>query len=187
MRWGCTTMADRRIVLMGLRGSGKSTVGAILARDLQRNFVDLDDRTLALLQKEHGVPTIAAAFETLGERVFREAESRALREVLHDPELANAVIALGGGTPTAPEAADLLRSCGAEMVYLRLPVSVLQERIRGEIDSRRPALLPGADPVGEISAVHERRDPLYRSLATIVIETDDSAEQVAAIIRDAIA
>lgn len=179
-------MADPRIVLMGLRGCGKSTVGAILARESDRRFVDLDDRTLEILRRRHGVTSIADAFQQLGEAAFRDAESEALREVLEDHDLREAVIALGGGTPTAPGAADALRGSCAVLVYLRPPVAALQSRIAGEIDSRRPALLPGSDPVSEIAAVFEQRDPLYRSLATIVIEDDDPPAAIAARIRTAI-
>jgi len=173
-------------VLMGLRGCGKSTVGAILAREWNRRFVDLDDRTLDTLRSRHGATSIADAFERFGEAAFRDAEAEALREVLDDHDLRNAVIALGGGTPTAPGAADALRSSASVLVYLRPSVEELKRRLAGEIDSRRPALLPGRDPVSEIATVFDQRDPLYRQLAAIVIEGEDSPAVIAERIRTAI-
>lgn len=172
-------MTERTIVLMGLRGCGKSTVGTILAREVGASFIDLDDRTLALLREERGVSTIGEAFEKFGEAAFREAEARALRAVLHESESGCSVIALGGGTPTAPGAEAELKQSEAALVYLRLPPEVLTQRLRGKIDANRPALMPGSDAIVEIGRVHEQRDPLYRSLAQIVIEEDLGPEAMA--------
>ncbi|MBY0262467.1 MAG: hypothetical protein K2Q20_08995, partial [Phycisphaerales bacterium] len=85
------------IVLIGLRGSGKSTLARLLAKRLGLIPVDLDDRTPGFA----GQPTVAAVFANLGEPAFREAEARALRQALAEPGI---VLALGGGTPTAPGA-----------------------------------------------------------------------------------
>ncbi len=157
------------IVLMGLRASGKSTLGAALANRLSRPFVDLDDRTLALL----GVPTASEAWDRLGEPAFRAAEVRALHGALATP---GQVIALGGGTPTAPGAAELLRGAqNTRLVYLRCQPHVLRERLSrsGGPGANRPSLT-GKDPLAEIDTVFAQRDPLYRSLATHVIESSAS-------------
>lgn len=69
---------ERAIILMGLRGSGKTTVGRLLAERLSRRFIDLDDRTLSIIRSEHGVCSIARAFTELGEAVFRRVEIEAL-------------------------------------------------------------------------------------------------------------
>lgn len=161
-------MADFTLVLMGLRGSGKSTVGRAAAERWGVGFVDLDDRTLARLRGAHGVNTIAEAFTVLGEPVFRRAECAALEDVLGE----GGVIALGGGTPMAPGASELLRTSGALLVYLHLDPEALRERIRAEIDHRRPALRSGGDAVGEIKEVYAERDPLYRLLAQAILEAD---------------
>lgn len=146
---------------MGLRGSGKSTIGRELALRQQRPFIDLDDRTCAIL----GVVSASEAFATLGQPAFRDAETRALKEAL---DQAGAIIALGGGTPTAPGAAELIRSAtgagSAVAVYLRCAPAELRARLAGRIDVRRPSIT-GADPLDEIEAVFAQRDPLYQALA----------------------
>jgi len=171
-------MPERLILLIGLRGSGKSTVGRLLAEDLGFDFVDLDDRTLELLRRERGVSSIADAFERFGEGCFREAESRSLRECL-DQKASRLVLALGGGTPTAPGAADLLRQSRAVVVYLRYQASTLASRLEGQLDARRPALTERGDALLEMQQVFDHRDALYRSLATVEVSTEGDAGEVA--------
>ncbi len=155
------------IVLMGLRGSGKSTLGRLLAADLARPFVDLDDRTARLL----GFDAAGPALRAVGEPAFRAAETRALAGVLEGSGL---VVALGGGTPTAPGAADLLdarRADGrARTVYLRAEPRTLTGRLASDATDR-PSLT-GRAAVDEVAALFEARDPLYRRLADRVVEVD---------------
>lgn len=154
------------IVLIGLRGSGKTTVGRKAAAALGRPFVDLDDLTPKLL----GASSVAAAWSRCGERSFREAETRALAGVL---ENGGQVIALGGGTPTAPGAADLLRkerdALSVRLIYLHASADDLRERLGAADLTNRPTLT-GANPLAEIDVVLARRDPLYRELAGTVVE-----------------
>ncbi len=152
----------RHIILMGLRASGKSTLGAETALLLGVPFVDLDDRTRAIL----GDPTVAKAFERVGEPGFRAAESTALAEALAQPPQ---VIALGGGTPTAPRAADALaaarRDSRALLVFLDLPLELLAERLAAH-QGDRPSLT-GRGVVEEIEDVARMRRPLYAALAEL--------------------
>jgi len=157
---------DRHIVLIGLRGSGKSTVGRIVADRLRIPFVDLDDRTPRLLAE----PTAADALRNHGEAAFRAAEAEALREALNTR--AFVVIALGGGTPTAPGAPDMLRGSGCALIYLRGEPGALRQRLQSTDLGTRPSLT-GDDPLVEIDRVFEQRDPLYRALAHSVIAVDD--------------
>ncbi|MEZ6234356.1 MAG: shikimate kinase [Phycisphaerales bacterium] len=158
--------ASPNLVLMGLRGSGKSTLGGVLGVRLGRGVVDLDERTLARL----GCATASDAFATLGEGAFRRAEIESLREVLRTSAQ---IVALGGGTPTAPGAAELLRGerdgGRATIVYLHASPDALRRRLAGTDMANRPGLL-GGDPLAEIDAVYAARDPLYRSLASAVVE-----------------
>ena len=96
-------------MLIGLRGSGKTTLGSLLAKRLNTQFIDLDDVTVA----GSGQPSVTAMFRSVGEPAFRAAECAALTHVLTSPSTSGAVIALGGGTPTTPPARALLESARA--------------------------------------------------------------------------
>lgn len=168
---------DANLVLMGLRGSGKSTVGLRLAESMSRPFIDLDNETARAM----GHPTAGEAFRTAGEGSFRLVEAASLARVAGSRRQ---VIALGGGTPTARGAADFLQLCRAAgtswLVYLHAPVVALRERLAATDLSSRPALL-GADPLFEIEQVYAMRDGLYRTLADVVVEAGSrTSEQVAA-------
>lgn len=172
---GC--LPDQRVlVLIGLRGSGKSTLGRQLAARQGRPFVDLDDVTAAFL----GCDGVREAWERFGEAGFREAEARALAATLH---LQGAIVALGGGTPTAPGAAELLRGARdagkVVIAYLRCEPAELRgrlERAGSEAMQARPTLT-GKDPLEEIEEVFARRDPLYRELACALVQNLTSAEE----------
>lgn len=179
-------MSDRTIILMGLRGSGKSTLGRQLAQRLGASFADLDDTTAAHM----GASDAGAAIRAHGIKAFRDAESAALLRTLDD---APGVLSLGGGTPTAPGAAEALREsarAGTVLVYLHAPPTVLADRIRTD-PSDRPSLTgadPGADPGAEFAAVYLARDPLYRELAGAIIEVEHATpgelvEQIAELAR----
>jgi shikimate kinase len=153
----------RHLVLIGLRASGKSTTGRLLAQELGVPFVDLDDRTATLL----GAETVGEAFRSAGEQRFREAESQALRAALDEPPQ---VIALGGGTPTAPGAAAMISaardSSAAAVVFLDPGLETLAARLERD-EGDRPSLT-GLGVVAEIEAVAARRRPLYAALADLV-------------------
>lgn len=163
------------IVLIGLRGSGKSTLGPRLAERLGLRFVDLDERTAALL----GSAAPGEALRTHGIDRFRMAEAEALCATLDEGV---GVLALGGGTPTAPGAADLLRDRAQQgrlqMLYLHASPSLLAERIAASGAPERPSLT-GADPAAEVGTLYAQRDPLYRGLAQGVLHTDGVSEDAA--------
>lgn len=163
------------IVLIGLRGSGKSTLGPRLAERLGVRFVDLDERTAALL----GSATPGEALRAHSIDRFRSAESEALRATLDEGV---GVLALGGGTPTAPGAADLLRDRArqghVQMLYLHATPSLLAHRITASGAPERPSLT-GADPAAEVGTLYAQRDPLYRELAQGVLHTDGVSEDAA--------
>lgn len=154
----------RHLVLLGLRASGKSTLGALLAADLARPFIDLDDRTATLL----GSASAGDAFRAVGEAAFRAAESKALAEALAGPPL---VLALGGGTPTAPGAEELLRAARADfsafVVFLDPPNASMAERLERNAGNR-PSLT-GRGVIEEIDEIAARRRPIYAALADCVV------------------
>lgn len=164
------------VLLIGLRGSGKSTVGPIIADRLERQFIDLDVVTLWRLR----MPTVQRAWAEAGVVRFRQAEADALRDSIESPDR---VIAAGGGTPTAPGAEDLIRDATGEgglfVVYLREEPATLVERLRAANETDDRPSLTGAAPADEVWDVYTDRDPLYRGLASLVIEGSASAEDAA--------
>jgi shikimate kinase len=117
---------DRRLIcLIGFMGAGKTTVGALLARQLAWQFVDLDSR----IESAAGL-RISEIFERLGEPAFREIEHQQLTQTLaraaEDPT--PVVLAVGGGTFVQPPNVDLLRQSGAAVVWLDCPTDVLLAR-----------------------------------------------------------
>jgi shikimate kinase len=161
------------VLLIGLRGAGKSAVARALADRLGRLAVDLDALTPVYL----GESTTGDALRLHGEPAFRDAESRALRDMLAswvagDP---GRIIALGGGTPTAPGAAELIReerAAGrARVIYLRATEATLRARLAATDVSQRPSLT-GAGTLEEIGTLLARRDGLYRGLAELTLDVD---------------
>jgi len=160
------------LILIGLRASGKSTLGALLAESLGVGFVDLDDVTSELM----GCDGAGAAIETQGIEAFRAAEARALKSVLAETiDTTGRVIALGGGTPTAPGCREMLSQGPCRVIYLRALVETLRERLKTADNTDRPALV-GGDVVDEVEVLFAQRDGLYRELAETVIHTDGVSE-----------
>ena len=170
---GLGSKADRarHLILMGLRGSGKTTLGRLIGEHAGCPFVDLDDQTTALL----GFSSLREAWDSVGDVAFRKVEVQALGEQLNQGKDAQRVLALGGGSPTAPGAADLLReattSGDVTLVYLRGTPRTLRDRLRSAENMDRPSLT-GAGVLEEIEDVFTARDKLYRSLADHVAEID---------------
>ena len=151
------------LVLMGLRACGKSTLAHAIGERLTIPAHDLDPMVLERL----GARTVREAWERDGAAAFRRAETEALRAAIDRD--APTALALGGGTPTAPGAADVLRDAARDgaitLVYLRLMPAALRERMRAH-DPDRPALTDG-DVLDEVQGVFEARDGLYRGLAQV--------------------
>jgi shikimate kinase len=159
----------RNIVLAGLMGSGKSTVGRILAERLGRPLLDTD----AIVEKEAG-RTIPEIFAEQGERGFRDLESEAVRAV---STLRGRVISVGGGAILSPANVTHLRSTG-DIVVLDAPPEVLAERVGTGED--RPLLEGQADPAARLGALRAERDGAYRAAAAVVLDTSGKTpEEVA--------
>ncbi len=147
------------ISLIGLPGSGKSTVGRQLARRLQLPFVDSDQAIEARL----GCP-IREFFEREGEARFREIESEVIDQ-LSAPGAG--VLATGGGAVLLAVNRERLRARG-RVIYLKSHPEELIRRVRH--DTNRP-LLQVADPMAKLRELFAARDPLYRQTAHFVVET----------------
>ncbi len=165
------------MALIGLRLSGKSTLGRAVARQLDRPFVDLDDAVLRRL----GATSVTEAFHAHGEAAWRAAESAELARIFSSsPEI---VLALGGGAPAAPGAADLLRDAQSREALVIVLLDPGEEAlVRRLAASRgdRPPLHAGAstgdtraDAAREVRELLASRMPLYRSLADETVDTRD--------------
>ncbi len=147
------------IFLVGMMGAGKTSVGRVLARRLGKTFYDSDH----VIEERTGV-RIPVIFDIEGEAGFRSRESTVIRELTEKDDI---VLATGGGAVLDPENRHLLHERGI-VVYLRAAVRELINRTRH--DKNRPLLQTG-DPHARISALFEQRDPLYKEVAHLVIET----------------
>lgn len=147
------------VFLVGMMGSGKTTVGRALAQRLDLPFTDTD----RVLVERTGVP-VATIFEIEGEEGFRRRESAVLAELAAGEDR---VVATGGGAVLDAANRALMRSRGT-VVYLRARLDHLWERTRH--DSTRP-LLATPDPRATLAALLEARDPLYREAAHIIVDT----------------
>ena len=150
---------NTNIFLIGLMGAGKSTVGRVLARKLNRRFIDSDHA----LEERCGVkiPTI---FEMEGEAGFRKREAQIIEELTQEKGL---ILATGGGSVLLPENRRALSERGT-VVYLHANPIELWHRTKG--GDGRP-LLQNGDPKAILEKLYALRDPLYREIADHIIET----------------
>lgn len=151
------------IFLVGMMGAGKTSVGRVLAKRLEKTFYDSDH----VIEDRTGVK-IPVIFEIEGEPGFRIRESAVVGELtaLHD-----IVLATGGGAVLGEKNRDTLRSRGT-VIYLRATVRDLLNRTRH--DKNRP-LLQAADPRARLSELYEQRDPLYRAVAHLTVDTGNQS------------
>ncbi len=151
------------VFLIGMPGSGKSTIGKGLAKALDRPFVDLDHE----IEARCGV-AIPVIFEIEGQEGFRKRESQALEAVANQPDW---VVATGGGAVLAP-ANQVILSAKGMVIYLKASVDELYRRTSR--DRSRP-LLATNDPKARLQELFEQRSPIYQSLADMVIETGSAS------------
>ena len=148
-----------KAVLVGLPGSGKSTIGRRLAKALDLALLDTD----AAIEEKTG-RTIADIFATDGEQEFRRIEEEVIRDALasHD-----GVLSLGGGAVTTPGVRDALK--GHTVIYLEISAA---EGVRRTGGSTVRPLLAGGDRAEKFKALMSQRVPLYRQVATMRVNTN---------------
>lgn len=149
----------RSLVLVGLPGSGKSTVGRGLARRVDLPFIDSDH----VIEQRLGC-SIREFFAREGEAAFRDLEQQVLADIASGPAC---VLATGGGSVLRAANRDSLRRAG-HVLYLRATPEDLWRRLRH--DTRRP-LLQVDDPQGKLRELFAERDPLYREVAQFTVDT----------------
>lgn len=150
---------NRNIILVGLMGAGKTTVGRALAKKLNRRFIDSDHEIEA--RTGASIPLI---FEIEGEEGFRQREAEVIRDLTAQQGI---ILATGGGAILRPENRECLKA-GGVVIYLRASIANILQRTSH--DKSRP-LLQTADPRARLEELSRVREPLYLEVADMVIET----------------
>jgi shikimate kinase len=165
------------VFLIGFMGSGKTTVGAALARRLGTRFIDLD----ALIELAAGC-SIAEIFDHQGEPAFRELEHLELRNLLAKPRNKAYVVALGGGAFAQPRNLELIEQAGAAVAWLDAPPEVLLERCR-----QHPPARPLARDPDAFLRLWRERIPFYeraRLRVDATLPVADVIEQILAQLKE---
>jgi shikimate kinase len=165
------------IVLIGYRGSGKTTIGRRLAERLARGFVDVDD----LIVRKAG-KSIREIFADHGESHFRELESRAVAEAAR---LGEHVIAMGGGAMLRPENRRAIAGAGHHVIFLKCDAEELLRRIEGDpaTAAMRPNLTALGGGIEEVRKLAAEREPVYRAAMTAEVDvTRLSPEEAVAVV-----
>lgn len=166
----------RNLVLAGLMGTGKTTVGRLLAERLARPFVDTD----ALIEQEAGL-RIAEIFATEGERGFRAREAEVIRRVAASR---GQVLAVGGGAVLAASNVTFLRGNG-DIVVLEATPATLAARLDEDAVTERPLLAESGDHLERLAALQRgRREAYLRAAAHSVDTTAQDPEETAAAVLD---
>lgn len=156
---------DKNIVLIGMRGSGKTTVGASLAGRLHREFIPMD----ALIVYEAGM-TIPEIVAQHGWDYFRDIETKVARKTA---ALKGIINATGGGVVLRDENVQELRKTGV-VIWLRVSVEQSLQRI-GE-DPNRPSLTGRSSRRDDLIATMQEREPLYKKAAHFIVDTDKKTQ-----------
>lgn len=160
-------LAEKPVVLVGMMGAGKTTVGRRLASRLGRQFIDSDEEIERAAQMS--IPEI---FEQRGEAEFRAGEMRVITRLLKEKNL---VLATGGGAFANPETRALVKA-EAVSVWLKADIDVLFERVSRR--SNRP-LLKTADPRATLEKLIADRYPIYAEADVTVVSRDVPQDNVA--------
>lgn len=150
---------NKNIILVGLMGSGKTTIGRQLSSSLEKKFIDTD----LFIESRTGV-NISTIFELEGEEGFRLRETNLLNDLLKQSDL---IIATGGGIVLKDENRKILKKLGM-VIYLRAHINDLVKRLKS--DKNRP-LIQNVDLTNKLETLYTQRDALYESVADCIIDT----------------
>jgi len=155
------TCTDSHIVLVGMMGAGKSSVGRMLSRRLDRELLDSDEMIEARTGR-----TVREIWEADGEPAFRVLETEVLREAVAAPE--PSIIAAAGGVVLSADNREVLKGAGAHVVWLLADVDLLLDRVKAGM--HRPLL--DDDPEGTLRRMYEERSDLYQEVADAIVSVD---------------
>ena len=152
------------IVLIGYRGSGKTSIGKRLADRLWQKCIDTDELVVAKAGKN-----IADIFSQDGEARFRQLEAEVVKDVARTPDV---VIALGGGAPLSEENRRVIKEAGHRVIYLKCEPDELLKRIQADPNTPkdRPHLTEFGGGIEEITKVLAEREPIYRQMMDAELE-----------------
>lgn len=153
------------IILCGFMGSGKSTIGRLLAKKLNRNFIDLDD----YIVEKRGM-AVSEIFKKYGEENFRKSETQSVKNI---SRLDNYIVSLGGGTVINPKNVEILKTSG-KIIMLDISPETVYERLKN--DTSRP-LLQVEDKLKAISDMLNSRLPYYNAAADFKICVDNKKKE----------
>ncbi len=154
----------KSIILVGLMGAGKSTVGRRLAREIGLEFRDSDTE----IQEAAGC-SIADIFQIHGENIFRDLEKRVIKRLLEGEPM---VVATGGGAFIQPHIREMIKAHGTS-IWLRAELDILVERVSRK--NTRPLLEKG-DKRGILEKLMDERYPIY-SEADVIVDSDDGSHE----------
>jgi len=176
----------RGIVLIGMRGAGKTTVGSMLAKVLGWTFDDLDDHAL----RRSGLHSVRTVFAQQGEPAWRTLEAEAMHDLFAGLEARaseRAVVAIGGGAPIDPRCSAELqraRTAGWRVAWIRTSLPRLMERLSADTGDR--PRLSTAPLEQELASLHAARSPRYESLADLTVDGDALPADVCAVLASAL-
>lgn len=173
-----------KIVLIGMKGCGKTTIGMSLAKQLQVSFIDSDVAVEKVHKEDSGEAiSVQGILKKYGEKYFNALETRTVECIAKEYGHTNFVFACGGRTPLGEENRAILAGLGT-IIFLRVETAVLLKRIRTQ---GIPAFFPYQDdPEKSLDELLAKRMPVYEKLAhlTIYVGEDTTEEVIAAILKE---
>jgi len=169
-------MSERNIYLVGFMGTGKTTVGKILAKKLKKEFVEMDEE----IEKKEG-RKIVDIFRLFGESYFRKVEKKVLKEIA---SCSNLVVSCGGGVVVDEENLKILKKTGIIICLKAIP-SVIYERTK---KTKERPLLNVPDPLKKIKELLARRAPFYAKadyfVDTSTLTPEEVSEEIIKILKN---
>ncbi len=167
------------IVLIGFKSAGKSTVAKLLAKRLNRSFIDIDDTITEIYEEKYSEKlTVREIYIKLGDAGFRVLEKEVTQTLC---QVVNSVIAAGGGTVCDPSNVKVLKKHGW-LVYLDVPIEVLRKRI---LEDSSLEFLDVNHPARRFEKTYHERQIIYKEIADLMINTENkTTEEIVNMIKE---